>query len=99
MDDFFEATEKKTHTATQVAHLHRKLFLLVFAISLLIQGWLLADKGLSEYHEVLQQSFKVILTLDGPADNAQLEKWGQDLNAQLAITEVKLFSPLFPFSL
>ena len=93
MDDFFEATEKQTHTPVQVAHLHRKLFLLVFAITLLIQGWLLADKGLAEYHAALQDSFKVVLTLDGSADNAQLETWGQELNNQPSITQVRLFSP------
>ena len=93
MDDFFEATEKKTNPTNQVAHLHRKLFLLVFAIALLIQGWLLADKGLADYRAALQDSFKVILTLDGTADNAQLEAWGQELNQQAAITAVRLFSP------
>lgn len=93
MDDFFETSEKKTHPTAQVAHLHRKLFLLVFAIALLAQGWLLADKGIAAYHAALQDSFKVILTVDDPADHAKLAEWGEILNQQPAITEVNLFSP------
>ncbi len=93
MDDNFELEMKEVHTPKQVGHLHRKLFLLVFAVALLAQGWLLLEKGLSDYYRQLADSFKVILTVDGPAEPAQLEEWGQTLNQKQDISSVRLLSP------
>ena len=77
----------------QVGHLHRKLFLLVFSVALLAQGWLVVEKGLSGYHRQLVDSFKVILTVDGPAEPAQLEEWGSALNQKAEIASARLLSP------
>ena len=93
MDDNFELEMKEVHTPKQVGHLHRKLFLLVFAVALLVQGWLIIEKGLNDYYRQLADSFKVILTVDGPAEPAQLEEWGQTLNQKEDITTVRLLSP------
>lgn len=93
MDELFEMEKKEGHRFKSLGHLYRKLFLLVFAIALLAQGLLWVEKGLSDYHQTLQDTFKVLLTLDVPADSAQVEQWGQQLNQQPYITSVRLFSP------
>lgn len=93
MDDNFELEMKEVRTPKQIGHLHRKLFLLVFAVALLAQGWLVVEKGLSDYYRQLAESFKVILTVEGPAEPAQLEEWGQTLNQKEDITSVRLLSP------
>ena len=93
MDDNFELEFKEVRAPKQVGHLHRKLFLLVFSVALLAQGWLLVEKGLSDYYRQLADSFRVILTVDGPAEPAQLEEWGQMLHQQEDVTSVHLFSP------
>lgn len=77
----------------QVGHLHRKLFLLVFSVALLAQGWLVVEKGLSGYYRQLTDSFKVILTVDAPVETTQLETWSQMLSQQEGIVSVRLFSP------
>ena len=93
MEDNFELEMKEVHSPKHIGHLHRKLFLLVFAVALLAQGWLVVEKGLSDYYRQLADSFKVILTVDAPADPAQLEEWGQTLNQKEDITSVRLLSP------
>lgn len=94
MDELFEETQpkKKKHTR-QVAHLYRKLFLLVFSMALMAQALLFVDKGLSDYYNTLKDSFKVILTVDTPAESTVLEQWGQTLNQKQDITSVRLLSP------
>ena len=93
MDDNFELEMKQTRMSKQVGHLHRKLFLFVFSVALLAQGWMMVEKGLSGYYCQLTDSFKVILTVDGPAEPAQLEEWGQALNQKEEITSTRLLSP------
>ncbi len=93
MEDNFELEMKEVRTPKQVGHLHRKLFLLVFAVALLAQGWLLVEKGLRDYYNQLADSFKVILTVDEPAESAQLEEWGKTLSQKEDITSVRLLSP------
>lgn len=93
MDELFEKDDKKQTQPKQVGHLHRKLFLLVFAVALLAQGWLLGEKALRDYHQALQADFKVLLTVEEPVSNEQLEQWGQSLQQKPQITEVHLFSP------
>ena len=93
MDELFEKTESKKHVRTkQVGHLYRKLFLLVFSIALLAQALLFVDKGLADYYNTLAESFKLILTVDTPAQPEVLDQWGQSLNQKRDITSVRLLS-------
>ena len=92
MDELFESESKKITHSKQVGHLYRKLFLLVFAIALVVQGLLLVEKGLTDYYRALQDSFKVILTVDTPMEAAVLEQRGQSLNQKNDITSVRLLS-------
>ena len=93
MDELFEPELKKGSTPKQIGHLYRKLFLLVMAIALLGQCILLVDKGLQNYYQKLADSFKIILTVDGPVEADQLERWGQSLNEKEDVVSVRLFSP------
>lgn len=93
MDEHFELEMKEMRMPKQVGHLHRKVFLFVFSVALLAQGWLMIEKGLSNYYRQLADDFKVILTVDVPAEPAQLEAWGQTLRQKEAITSVRLLSP------
>jgi len=94
MDELFDEQKPKKHTpAKHVGHLYRKLFLLVFSIALLTQGLLLVDKGLSDYYNTLNDSFKVILTVDNSLESQVLEQLGQSLNQKKDITSVRLLSP------
>lgn len=94
MDELFETTTSAKPIRTkQVGHLYRKLFLLVFSIALLAQALLFVDKGLADYYNTLKESFKVILTVDTPAQAEVLEQWGQSLNQKRDITSVRLLSP------
>ena len=93
MDQHVELETAKMRMSKQIGHLYRKLFLLVFCVALLAQGWLVVEKGLSTYYHQLAQDFKVILTVDGPAEPAQLEEWGKTLNQKEDITSVRLLSP------
>ena len=92
-EDFLSETQ--THHAEQprkFSRLHRRLFLLVFAIAVLWQGLLLVDTRLSQYHRAMSDSFKVILTVDGKADNTVLAQMGETLNQKEDIESVRLFS-------
>ncbi len=93
MNEQLEIHNAAKRVPKQVGHLHRKLFLLVFGIMLLGQILLLVDKGLSTYYQLLERSFKVVLTIDSAADQAQLATWGHALTQQAHITSVHLFSP------
>jgi len=94
MDELFEEKKPKQHTRSkQVGHLYRKLFLLVFSIALVAQALLFVDKGLEDYYNTLNESFKVILTVDVPAESTVLEQWGETLNQKQDITSVRLLSP------
>lgn len=87
--------EETTPTATSEKHvfrLHRRLFLLVFAIAVLWQALLLVDTRLGQYHRELADSFKVILTLDGKTDNAALAQMGETINQKADVESVRLFS-------
>ena len=93
MDELFENEVKEVRSPKHVGRLYRKLFLLVLAIALLGQAILLMEKGLSNYYQQLSDSFKIILTVEQPAEAAQLEQWGQTLNQKQDIAAVRLFSP------
>ncbi len=83
-----QATQPK-----QIFRLHRKLFLLVFAIALLWQVVLGLDTWTHWYAQELQNSFKVILTVQGNLDNDKLSQLGDQLNRNNDILTVRLFSP------
>ncbi len=93
MDKLFENEEPKPKPTRHVGHLHRKLFLLVFAIGLLAQGWLLGHTGLRNYYQGLLGDFKVILTVESPAQQDQLASWKTLLSQQQEVLSVQLFSP------
>ncbi len=93
MENIFEDEEPKTSASNQLGHLHRKLFLLVFAVALLVQGMLGVEKGVNDYYRWLAGSFKVILTVDEPATQEQLDAWQAELAQQEAVAQVRLFTP------
>ena len=83
---------KKPALQKQMFHLHRRLFLLVFATAVLWQALLLVDMRLSQYHQALSDSFKVLLTVDGDTDNVALAQLGESMNQKTDIASVRLFS-------
>ncbi len=87
-----EKKPKKALLQKQVFHLHRRLFLLVFAIAVLWQAVLLVDTRLDQYHRALSDSFKMLLTIDGNTDNASLAQMGETINQKADVAYVKLFS-------
>lgn len=89
--DLFEDEQPKT-TPAQKLKLHRRLFLLVFAVALLWQTLLVVQTRLEQYYSDMNQAFKVILTVDTPADNTALVQMGETLNQKADIASVKLFS-------
>ena len=93
MDDFLEEKKKSAKAPRHVFRLHRRLFLLVFAVAVLLQSLVFVDMRLKDYYKELDGSFKVILTVSGQADNAALEQMGESLNQKEDITAVRLFSP------
>lgn len=85
--------DKKNASQRQVFRLHRRLFLLVFAVAVLWQGLLLVDMRLGQYYQALSDSFKIILTVDGQTDNTVLGQIGERINQMPQVARVKLFSP------
>lgn len=91
--DLFEDNQPKTAPAEKSKlRLHRRLFLLVFAVALLWQTLLMVQTRLEQYYSDMNRAFKVILTVDTPADNATLAQMGETLNQKADIASVKLFS-------
>ena len=89
------STGKKSNNPVpqkHIFHLHRRLFLLVFAVAVLWQGLLLVDRRLEQYNQALSSSFKVILTVDGKTDNTALAQMGEGINQKADVASVKLFS-------
>ena len=86
-----EATQKATKSK-HVFRLYRRLFVLVFAIAVLWQGLLFVDMRLGQYYRTLENSFKLILTVD-QFNNAALAQLGETLNQKQDIVSVRLFSP------
>ena len=87
-----DKTSAKISAKKQGIHLHRRLFLLVFAVAVLWQALLLVDTRLTQYYEALSDSFKVILTIDGKTDNAVLAHIGESMNQKADVSSVKLYS-------
>lgn len=76
-----------------IFRLHRRLFLLVFAIMVLWQSALFIDMRLQGYYQALHDTFKVILTVPGKTSNEKLAQMGETLNQKEDILSVQLFSP------
>ena len=93
MSDFLAEKKNPATGPKQVLRLHRRLFLLVFGVAVLLQALVFADTRLGRYYQELEQRFKVILTVDAPADNAALSQMGESLNQKEDISSVRLFSP------
>ncbi len=92
MTDFLE--DKKASAAPKhVFRLHRRLFLLVFAVAVLWQTLLFLDMRLDSYYRELAASFKVIFVVNGQPSNAALEQMGETLNQKEDVASVRLFSP------
>lgn len=92
-ENFLEEKPKNAKPPKQVFRLHRRLFLLVFAVAVLFQSVLFLQTCLNRYYRALDRDFKIILTVSKKMDNAALANLGDSLNQKTDITEVKLFSP------
>lgn len=92
MKNIFETEEKPVPHSNQIAHLHRRLCLLVFALALLLQGLLSVEKSVGDYYQWLAQSFKIILTVEVPANQEQLTSWQAELAQQPEVDQVRVFS-------
>lgn len=95
MTSDFLQEEKTTpcKSSKQIFHLHRRLFMLVFAIAVLWQSLLFADMRLGQYYRSLEDSFKLILTVNKTKDHPVLAQIGETLNQKQDIISVRLFSP------
>jgi len=93
MSEELTSTSHNKPVEKHIFHLHRRLFLLVFAIMVLWQSALFVDMRLQDYYQALRESFKVILTVPGKTDNEQLAQMGETLNQKEDILSVQLFSP------
>ena len=94
LKEMFEGkTESAPAAPKQVFRLHRRLFLLVFAVAVLLQSVTFVNMRLNNYYKELDTSFKVLLTVSGQTDNEQLEQMGESLNQKEDILSVRLFSP------
>lgn len=76
-----------------VFRLHRRLFLLVFAVAVLWQSLLFVDMRLQDYYRELSDSFKVIFIVEGNPSNDELEQIGETLNQKEDVLSVRLYSP------
>lgn len=92
-DNFLNEGSGSSLGKRHLFRLHRKLFVLVFAIAVLWQGLLLMECRLSQYYNELESSFKVILTVREDQNNTQLAQLGESLNQKQDIISVRLFSP------
>ena len=93
MDDFLQDKPKKPKGSAVVFHGHRRLFVLVFAVAVLLQCVSFVQMQISNYHQALVQNFKLVLALTQPVDNPSLVALGDSLSSKEDITAVKLFSP------
>ena len=94
LNEFFEGKKKKTAAESKhVFRLHRRLFLLVFAVAVLLQSVVFVDMRLGSYYREMDENFKVLLTVNGENGNQKLEEIGKSLSQKKDITSVRLFSP------
>ncbi len=94
LTEFFEGKKPAASAGPkQVFRLHRRLFLLVFAVAVLLQSVVFVDMRLGNYYRQMDESFKVLLTVSGQTQNDELEQIGESLNQKQDIVSVRLFSP------
>ena len=95
LNEMFEGKKQAAPAVApkQVFRLHRRLFLLVFAVAVLLQSVVFVDMRLGSYYRELNDSFKVILTVSAQTPNEELEQMGESLNQKTDILSVRLFSP------
>ncbi len=95
LTEMFEGKKETASAAApkQLLRLHRRLFLLVFAVAVLLQSVVFVDMRLGNYYRELNDSFKVLLTVNGQPSNEELEQTGESLNQKTDISSVRLFSP------
>ena len=93
-EDFFsDAQTRQAASCKHVFRLHRRLFLLVFAVAVLWQSLLLIDMRLEQYYRELNDSFKVILTLPDNTAPEKLSHLQEFLKNQAEVATVKFVSP------
>ncbi|MBR4592761.1 MAG: permease-like cell division protein FtsX [Elusimicrobiaceae bacterium] len=93
-EDFFsDAQTRQASSCKHVFRLHRRLFLLVFAVAVLWQSLLLIDMRLGQYYRELNDSFKVILTLPDNTAPEKLSHLQEFLKNQAEVATVKFVSP------
>lgn len=90
MTDFLDGAPAKPK---HVFRLHRRLFLLVFAVAVLWQALLFLDMRLNNYYREMVSSFKVIFVVGGQPSNAELEQMGETLSQKTDVASVRLYSP------
>ncbi len=94
MEEFFEEKPgKQKNQVKHIFHLHRRLFLLVLAVAVLGQSVLFVSTRLNRYYKELENSFKIIFTVNTKSTNDALNQIGESLNQKTDITGVRLFSP------
>jgi cell division protein FtsX len=94
MEEFFEEKPgKQKNQVKHIFHLHRRLFLLVLAVAILGQSVLFVSTRLNRYYKELENSFKIIFTVNTKTTNDTLNQIGESLNQKTDITGVRLFSP------
>ena len=72
--------------------IYRKIFLLIFAAAVLVQGVLLADNYAGRYYDTLKNSFKVLLPLQEELSESALKDLAAQLRRQEGIAAVEEFS-------
>lgn len=90
MDEFLEPEKRKTK---HIFRLYRRVFVLVFAVAVLLQAVNFAQLQLKDYFTRLNDDFKVILTVAPEVAQDELTQIGESLSAKKDITAVNLFSP------
>lgn len=93
LKEMFEGKAEASGAPKQVFRLHRRLFLLVFAVAVLLQSVVFVNMRLGNYYKELDSTFKVLLTVNSQAENETLEQIGESLNQKEDIQSVRLFSP------
>ena len=90
MDEFLEPEKRKSK---HIFRLYRRVFVLVFALAVLLQAVNFAQLQLKDYFTRLNDDFKVILTVAPEVAQDELTQMGESLSAKKDITSVNLFSP------
>ncbi len=93
LNELFEGKKRAPKAPKQVFRLHRRLFLLVFAVAVLLQSVVFVNMRLGNYYQELNDNFKVLLTVDGETSNEELTQMGESLNQKEDILAVRLYSP------